>query len=207
MINIDETEKRFESEYDIFISYRRLNSQGQIEGRDIARLLAKELKLHGYSVFFDYSEIKDGDFDRVILPAVRSCVVFLLILTPDSLTRCSNEGDWVTREILEAKRGNSKIITVDPSYSFTSFPDDLPQDLNFIKTIQRSSIDMESNFEITVEKMVRERIRPFLPGVSIPHEDNGGSPFVILKFGERLIELPDVFFNKHVYSALKRSYE
>ena len=32
-------------EYDIFVSYRRVDSLGRVEGRDIARLLTKELKL------------------------------------------------------------------------------------------------------------------------------------------------------------------
>ena len=53
----------YETYYDIFISYRRLNSKQQVEGRDIARLLVKELKLYGFSVFYDYIEIKDNNFD------------------------------------------------------------------------------------------------------------------------------------------------
>ena len=42
--------------YDIFISYRRLDAQGNISGRDQARLIAKQLELEGYHPFFDYSE-------------------------------------------------------------------------------------------------------------------------------------------------------
>ena len=58
--------------YDIFISYRRLDEQGNISGRDQARLIAKQLELEGYHPFFDYSEIKDNEFDKVIIPDVES---------------------------------------------------------------------------------------------------------------------------------------
>ena len=50
----------YETYYDIFISYRRLNSKQQVEGRDIARLLVKELKLYGFSVFYDYTHIDNS---------------------------------------------------------------------------------------------------------------------------------------------------
>ena len=91
-------------EYDIFISYRRFDSEGRTSGRDIARTLQKELTIRGYTVFFDYGEIKDEEFESVILPAVQSSKVFLLVLTKDTLLRCANEGDWVKREIEAAIR-------------------------------------------------------------------------------------------------------
>ena len=65
--------------YDIFISYRRLDEQGNISGRDQARFIAKQLELEGYYPFFDYSEFKDNEFDKVIIPAVENYKVFILI--------------------------------------------------------------------------------------------------------------------------------
>lgn len=193
-------------EYDIFISYRRLDSQGRVEGRDIARLLAKELKLYGYNVFFDYSEIKDDDFVEAILPAIRTCKVFILMLTTNALTRCRNQGDWVRREILEAYCSNRKIITVNPGYSFLAFPDDLPLELEFIKTIQMSVIDVESNFEITVEKMVRDRIHLIVPGLKESNLITDKTHNIKMNVGNRTVEIPDEFFNVEVYNAIKRSY-
>ena len=105
-------------EYDIFVSYRRVDSQGRVEGRDIARLLTKELKLYGYNVFFDYSEIKDNDFEDAILPAIRNCKIFILLLTANALVRCIDERDWVRREIMEAYNSGRKIISVNPGYEF-----------------------------------------------------------------------------------------
>lgn len=193
-------------EYDIFISYRRLDSQGRVEGRDIARLLTKELKLYGYKVFFDYSEIKDDDFEQAILPSIRTCKVFILILTVDALTRCVNREDWVRREITEAYKAKRKIITVNPGNSFSSFPNNLPKELKFLETIQMSTIDVESNFEITVEKMVRDRIQSIVPGTKIANALTNETQSIRLELGQKIFEIPDEFFNIDIYYALMRSY-
>lgn len=193
-------------QYDIFISYRRLNSEGRIEGRDIARLLEKELKLYGYNVFFDYSKIRDNDFKQVILSAARTCKVFLLLLTSDSLTRCVNKEDWVRREIIEAHNSGRKIITVNPDYSFVSFPDNLPEELKFLETLQMSSIDMGPNFEITVEKMVRDRIQVIVSGKKISAINSANSDIISFCLGGKVFEMSSQFFNKEVYKALERSY-
>ena len=193
-------------QYDIFISYRRLNSEGRIEGRDIARLLEKELKLYGYNVFFDYSEIRDNDFKQVILPAARTCKVFILLLTSDSLTRCVNEEDWVRREIIEAHNSGRIIITVNPDYSFVSFPDNLPEELKFLETLQMSSIDMGTNFEITVEKMVRDRIQVIVSGKKIFSINSVNSDIISFWLGGKVFEMSSQVFNKEVYKALERSY-
>lgn len=194
-------------QYDIFISYRRLDSQGRVEGRDIARLLTKELKLYGYNVFFDYSEIKDNDFVQCILPAVQTCKIFILILSKDALTRCVNKDDWVRREILEAYKCNKKIITVNPSYSFNNFPNDLPEEMDFLRTIQMSPIDLESNFEVTVEKMVKDRILTEIPGVRIANIRSEAKGSISFCISGKQFEMPDEFFNIEVYNAIKRSYE
>lgn len=193
-------------QYDIFISYRRLDSKGRIEGRDIARLLKKELKLYGYNVFFDYSEIRDNDFEQAILPVVRTCKVFILVLTLDSMTRCANQGDWVRKEIIEAHHSGRKIITVNPDYSFKSFPDNLPEELKFLKTVQMSFIDMGPNFEITVEKMVRDRIKTIVSSKRIANTISAESDTINFTLGEKIYEMPNEFFNKEVYNALERSY-
>ena len=100
--------------YDIFISYRRQDSEGRTSGRDIARTLKLEFERRGYSVFFDYSEIRDDDFEKIILPAVQNAKVFLLVLSKDSLDRCVRQGDWVRREIETAICSGCKIIPLNP---------------------------------------------------------------------------------------------
>lgn len=194
-------------EYDIFVSYRRVDSQGRVEGRDIARLLTKELKLYGYNVFFDYSEIKDNDFEDAILPAIRNCKIFILLLTANALVRCIDECDWVRREIMEAYNSGRKIITVNPGYEFKEFPIKLPKSLIFLKTIQMSVIDVESNFEVTVKKMVQDRIQSVVPDSRIIDIKSDNSELVRFELSGQMFEIPDEFFNTEVYKAIKRSYE
>lgn len=153
--------------YDIFISYRRLDEQGNISGRDQARLIAKQLELEGYHPFFDYSEIKDNEFDKVIIPAIENCKVFILVLTKDSLNRCKNENDWVRREIEIAIKSGCKIINVAPDKSFCEWPKSLPESLLAIKNIQISDIHFGSLFELSMKKLIDERVVPGLKNTKL----------------------------------------
>ncbi len=193
--------------YDIFISYRRLDSNGKISGRDKAHLLQLKLQLKGYDVFFDYSEIKDNQFEQTILPAIRNCDVFILLLTNGALDRCKNEGDWVAKEVLEALRCNKKIITVNPNYEFKEFPIDLPKELSILKDIQMSDIDLGSNFDITVEKMITERISEIVQPTNILENSLTDVPDgYVVKLGKKTFRIPEEFYSKDVYEALKRAY-
>lgn len=145
--------------YDIFISYRRTDNEGKTSGRDIARSIKKELELRGYKVFFDYSECTDGEFENAIIPAIRECKFFLLILTKDSLDRCAQENDWVRREIREAIETNRKIIPIVPDGQFQKYPINLPIDISSIKEIQNSPIDMGALFEKSIDKLEEDRLK------------------------------------------------
>lgn len=147
-----------EQNYDIFISYRRLDAQGNINGRDQARLIAKQLQLEGYRAFFDYSEVRDDAFDKVIIPAVKKCKIFILVLTKDALNRCANEDDWVRKEIETAISSGCKIINVTPENTFNGWPSNLPSSLEKLKTIQISLIEFGQLFEVSIEKLINDRI-------------------------------------------------
>lgn len=163
-----------QSYYDIFISYRRLDEQGNISGRDQARLIAKQLEIEGYHPFFDYSEIKDDEFDKVIIPAVENCKVFILVLTKDALNRCKNEDDWVRREIVTAIESSCKIINVSPDNTFNGWPNLLPESIRKITKIQISEVHFGSLFELSIKKLLDERIIPGL--MSIKHQKNEKKP-------------------------------
>jgi formylglycine-generating enzyme required for sulfatase activity len=76
----------------VFISYRRT---------DVYAALAvyQDLTGHGYDVFFDYTSIPSGDFEQIIIGNIKARAHFVLILTPTSLERCSEPGDWLRREV------------------------------------------------------------------------------------------------------------
>lgn len=194
-------------DYDIFISYRRTDSQGNISGRDIARLLSKEFKLYGYKTFFDYSELNDCDFADTIIPAVRKCKIFILVLTKDALLRCANSEDWVRREMTEALNCRCKIIPVNPDNSFNGWPDNLPRELAAIKTIQIFSIDMNSNFEVLVKHLIDSRIAKVIPtSISVNRCARTTDDKIDFTICGKMFSMSDEFFNNDVFNALNRSY-
>jgi len=80
----------------VFISYRRaLNHY-------VARAIFMDLRTHGYDVFMDVESLDSGTFDTIILHQIEARAHFLVVLTPGSLTRVNERGDWLRREIIHA---------------------------------------------------------------------------------------------------------
>lgn len=150
--------------YDIFVSYRRKDCAGLTSGTNIARTIKQQLEIEGYKhrVFFDYSELSDDDFEKIILKAIERCKVFILVLSRDSMMRCVNDDDWVRREILHAQKRGLKIIPVEPDNLFNGYPDEFPAELDIVKRIQHTTIHMDSSFERDMRAMIEARIRPIL---------------------------------------------
>lgn len=152
-----------QTKYDVFISYRRFDAEGRTSGRDIARTIKLELEKRKYKVFFDYSEIKDNEFEHVILPAVKNAKVFIVVLSKDALVRCKNEGDWVRREIETALSSGCKIIPVNPDNAFDGWPEELPESILPLTRQEISDVAMGSLFERSIDKLVEERISKVVP--------------------------------------------
>ena len=150
--------------YDIFISYRRKDCDGLTSGTNIARTIKQQLEIEGYKnrVFFDYSELSDDDFEKIILKAIAGCKVFVLVLSKDSMMRCVNDDDWVRREICHAQANGLKIIPIEPDNLFNGYPDKFPAELEVVKRIQHTTIHMDSSFERDMQAMIEARIRPIL---------------------------------------------
>jgi tetratricopeptide (TPR) repeat protein len=98
----------------VFISYRRDAS------KYLARAVFQDLKLsRGIDVFMDVENIDSGTFDTVILNQIAARPYFLVILTPDTLNRCGETGDWLLREINHAMKLDRIIIPITtPEFSF-----------------------------------------------------------------------------------------
>lgn len=92
--------------YDAFISYRRKN------GFLAAKVIRELLKSKGITAYMDLDELRNGTFDDKLLDAINACPSFVLILPPDALDRCAEEGDWLTKEIIAAVDAKKKIIPV-----------------------------------------------------------------------------------------------
>ncbi|MBR3527328.1 MAG: TIR domain-containing protein [Bacteroidales bacterium] len=141
--------------YDIFISYRRSSE------KFVARVAKEALTRKGYSVFIDLDEIKDGHFMETIFEAIDNSSVFLVIMSQDYFANCSNENDHVRQELLYAIDHNKNIIPVVPNKDSVVFPDDIPAIIrNTISAQQYSYLDMDQLFEVSLEKLIKERLAP-----------------------------------------------
>ena len=87
----------------VFLSYRRTNYY-------CALSIFQDLTQHGYDVFFDFTSIAGGSFERVILENITSRAHFLVLLTPSALERCADPSDWLRREIETALANKRNIV-------------------------------------------------------------------------------------------------
>ena len=146
--------------YDIFLSYRRKDAMGN-SNVATARTFKLEFERRGMKVFFDYSECTDDYFSDKILPAIRTCRYFVLVLTKDCLDRCKNEGDWLRREITEAIKYGKKIIPISPDGVFEGWPKDLPEAIGQLSAgdgLQITTIHMDRVFESNVDLLIHDRM-------------------------------------------------
>lgn len=148
----------------IFVSYRRTDLNGKNSGTHIARTIKQHLEISGYEdqVFFDYCELSDDEFENIILSEIRGCKVFILVLTNDTMHRCVNDDDWVSREILEAAKHNVKIVPIEVDNLFNGYPKDMISDLDIIKRLQHSKVHMDSSFENDMNAIIKARIAPVI---------------------------------------------
>ncbi len=152
--------------YQIFISYRR-------DGGDVtAKLICESLKNSGYTVFYDYDAIKGGRFDSRIYDAIDQCDDFISVLTPNALTRCKNEDDWVRNEIRYALEKGKNIIPV--MVKDFEFPQELPEDIQNISQYNGVRFSMDY-FEATMTKiaeMLSLSTKLSLQHVNLTHDES-----------------------------------
>ena len=135
-------------DYDIFISYRR------VDGRDHARNIQQAFKAHGYkNIFFDYDSIQKGEFNKRIIDAIYSCTDFILVLSPKSMKRCTKNGDPVANEIRTAVKYQKNIIPVTIDGKEVKWPRSFPDDLQFIKGLQFHDHKSDSYFEHSMDEL------------------------------------------------------
>ena len=135
-------------DYDIFISYRRE------DGRDHARNIQQALKAHGYKqIFFDYDSIQKGEFNKRIIDAIYSCTDFILVLSPKSMKRSTQNGDPVANEIRTAVKYQKNIIPVTIDGKEVKWPRAFPDDLKFIRGLQFHDHKSDSYFEHSIDEL------------------------------------------------------
>ena len=168
--------------YDVFISYRRKNADGNDEGTHIARTIKLSLDLLMQNTdsccFFDYSNMSNEDFPTRILNTIASAKVFVCVLTKNAMQRCENEEDWVRREILQAKQCGLKIIFINPDGQFTGdYPSKFPKELDFVRTTNHLTVHTDSSFDRDIQAIYNEEIYPAIMRISQPSPRPPRKPF------------------------------
>lgn len=108
----------------VFISYRR-NVSGTL-----ALAVYQDLHYNQIDAFYDITSLDAGQFDIIILNQIAARPYFVPILTPGTLQRCIEPGDWMLREIGEALRLNRMIVPLFTSeFDFGDMDTYLPREI------------------------------------------------------------------------------
>lgn len=130
------------------MSYRRTNFPW-------AMAISQDLRKNGYDVFFDFTGMASGDFERVILDNIRARAHFIVLLTPSALERCSEPGDWLRREIetaLDSKRNIVPLMVEGFDFATPAIAKQLTGRLAALKRYSAMSVPAEF-FDAAMERL------------------------------------------------------
>ena len=144
-----------DNNYDIFICYRRVDSDGGTNGRNIARTLQLSLEHRGFRVFPNYDEHSELSYRQVIQSAISHSRNFVLLLTKGIFDGCSDSTDHVRIEIETAKACGCHIVPIVFENKFDGFQQPLPSTLEFLKEYQLFEFNMGSLFHVCLEQLER----------------------------------------------------
>jgi hypothetical protein len=152
--------------YDAFISYRRET------GSDLASLLKIQLEnKHHKRIFLDVKELQVGRFDEMLLSRIGETPNFILILSRNSLDRCTIKTDWLKREIMQALETRRNIIPVlTDNFSFPSDEvwNNLPPEMRVLLSlngIQYNHLYQDPAIE-KINAFMKSEMRPFMDQIN-----------------------------------------
>jgi hypothetical protein len=138
--------------YDIFICYRWVDSEGRTNGRTIVRDLQYSLEQRGFRVFSDYDELIELSNLQLIQSAISHSRNFVLLLTKGLFDGFSNPKNCIRMEIECAIASGCNIIPIDIDNNFDGFPDTLPTSLVYLRRLQIFEITT-SLFQTCIEHL------------------------------------------------------
>jgi hypothetical protein len=139
----------------VFISYRHE------VGWMLTEALYRQLTDAGVDAFYDNENIRAGQFDSIILTQIAARPYFMPVLTPGTLDRCANTGDWVRREIKHALETERTIVPVHTSeFDFGDLERFLPRGLG--RELARfNSVELSHRwFKQAVQELVEKFLTP-----------------------------------------------
>ncbi len=142
---LTERSERFEC----FLCYRRAI------GFFAARAIQDRLEAAGISCFLDLDTSRAGPLSRRIQSVIEQCHTFLLLLTPDTLERCTHPDDWVRIEIETALSSGCTIVPIRmnnfvwPEHLVSQLPDGFAA-LNDLDSVTLS----QEYFEASLRRLI-----------------------------------------------------
>lgn len=135
--------------YDVFFSYRR---EG---GSDAARGLQQALK-DDYRIFLDVDRMPSGHFDTALLRNIESSPNFVVFLSPGSLDRCRDPGDWLRKEISHAISTRRNIVPITlPGFVF---PDPETLSPEIADVARHDAVEYSHRYYYAMVEKVREHL-------------------------------------------------
>jgi exo-beta-1,3-glucanase (GH17 family) len=169
-------------EQKIFISYRWHG------GAEMARLVRDSMQKRGYNVFMDVEDLRSGPFNTALFHEIESATDMVVVLTPGSLDRCQQEGDWLRLEVAHAIKHKKNIVPV-MTKGFQWPSQSLPEDLSSLPTYNgiapsheyfEASIDKLSTLLVGKPKLraTRRKVVYVTIGIAVAFFVTGGTLFV-----------------------------
>lgn len=152
----------------VFISYRRKTSAF------IARAIFQELRNHDFDVFMDVESIDSGEFDTIILRQIPARAHFIFILTPGTLERCKNPGDWLLRELQRAiETGRNIVPIVLDGFDWGDLQSYLPEDVAKRVGRQNAVNVYHEYFDAAMQRLRERHLKPpeYITTTAVPDED------------------------------------
>ena len=134
------------SQHLAFISYRRE------QGSEVARIVQGEMARRGVSCFLDVKDLKAEHFGNRLLKEIELAPNFILVLSPNSLDRCSNHDDWLRREIAHALKHHKNIVPLMLNNFLFPPTEQLPEEIRGIERHNGVTYSHEY-FEATFDKL------------------------------------------------------
>ncbi len=137
--------RRAWSYFDVFLSYRRDHASEAQSVRTV-------LKQRGYRVFLDVRDLKAGYFDEDLVRVIQRSANVVCLLTPGSLERCDQPGDWVRRELEVAFEERKNLVLVNYGHEPEWTGRDLPASL--ARLPMRNFVSFQHDyFDAFIEKL------------------------------------------------------
>jgi len=141
----------------VFISYRREASA------IYALAVYQHLEAQGIDAFYDVESIKAGQFGEIILGQIAARPYFMPILTPGTLPRCVDAGDWVRREFEHALSVNRVLVPLHtPDFEFSDLDTYLPHIATQIKAFNMLELPTRQlkYFKYAMQDVIENYLKP-----------------------------------------------